>query len=155
MVYDGEKVTKQALSNLKIFSIGELLLERLQINPEFIAVAEESIGHIGDFDYIYKNFEPFDPDIHDGDIVWLGYPGQDQLESVAEFIAQREFKTAFLIFPEIVCARWYSIIDSIEAARWFGAPPNNYELPPMWIDVQRRRAMDPHLTWWIARFDGH
>ncbi|MEO1659332.1 MAG: hypothetical protein AAFR65_16635, partial [Pseudomonadota bacterium] len=71
-------------------------------------------------------------------------------------LAQREFKTIFLIFPEIVCARWHSIIDAIEAARWFGAPPNNCELPPMWIDAPNQRAasiasmMECHLAQTIS-----
>ena len=155
MVYDGERVTKQALDNLKLFSVGELLLEALEINPQFIALAEGTIGHVGDFDHVCKNFEAFDPDAHDGDIVWMGYPGYNQMDCVAEFLAAREYKIAFVVFPEIRCARWYPIIDALEEARWFGLPPNSNDLPPLWVDQRGRKCTDPHLTWWIARFEGY
>ena len=155
MVFDGKAVSKQSLDNLKLFSVGEMMLENLLINPEFVAKAEEAIGHVGEFDYTYSNFEKFDGDAHDGDIVWLGYPGYDQLDEVAEFLAQREYKIAFLVFPDIVCARWHEIINSLSESKWYGVAPNSKDVPPMWIDKMGRNCADPHLTWWLARFEGH
>lgn len=152
-VYDGTRITLCHIDNLKSFSLGEELIRRSKINPMFVARAEaDAFGSLEIFDTVCKDFELFDPDAHDSDVVWIGYPGRDQLEIVAHFIAEREFRIAFLIAPDLRCERWYSIIDSMEDAKWFGAKPK--EELKFWVDSNDRAIIEPGVIWWLIKFRG-
>ncbi|MEL7340582.1 MAG: hypothetical protein AAGM67_08865, partial [Bacteroidota bacterium] len=102
-VFNGKRITLHNIDALKNFSLGENLIKDLKINPEFVAQAEEQAFHerLEDFDHVADNFEPFEPAAHDGDVVWLGFPGRAQMGDVATFLAEQEFRVAYLIAPEL------------------------------------------------------
>ena len=152
-VYNGRRINLCHIDNLKSFSLGEDLIREAVINPTFVAQAEsECFGNLERFDTVCLNFAPFDPVAHDGDTVWIGYPGRAQMITVAEFLLEREFKVAFLIVPELQCERWYAIIDDIDDAKWFGAKPGD-DLK-FWVDRDHRDTIEPAIVWWLIKFVG-
>ena len=151
-VFDGRSISLQHLDNLKSFSIGDDNLRTLRINTDFLLQAERAVGLVNGLGFYADNFQQFYPG-HEGDTVWLGYPGLKQLPAIADWVKEREFKKLFMIFPELPCAEWYGILDAIPTAKWYGAEPDSDT--PMWVDKSGGKAIEPSLVWWLARFDGH
>ena len=75
------------------------------------------------------------------------------MNDVAEWLNERECVRAYVVFPELPCTEWCSVIDAIDTAKWHGATAGHNN--PMWIDREGRTTTKPSVTWWIARFDGH
>ena len=120
------------------------------------------------FDYFHGDHLPVDvelddfqtfPDDLDSKRVWIGYPGMDQMETVANYIVKGDFEEVYLVAPEARCEPWYPILEGLKRDHeWFGVDP--HEDHGFWIpvgdddDEQREKVFTPPITWWIIKFPG-
>ena len=161
LVHHGDgKVTKRHLTKLKIFSLGEdLIRTSLRVNPRVIQDAFDYFdGDYTPVDVELENFQPFPNDL-DAKRVWIGYPGLDQMETVAGHIKTGKFEEAYLIAPEAQCEPWYPILDKLKRKHeWFGVDPD--EGHGFWISIgdddggPHEKVFAPPITWWIIKFTG-
>ena len=151
MVDDGKRRTQHHIDNLKDFSLGEKIIGHLEVNPVIIQNAEQHFGEIKDLDYQAIDFDVFSP-VWDDKIVWIGYPGRDQLDHVITYIAKRKCQVAYVIVPELPFEDWFKTLDAIPDALWFGVRPGDG--PDFWLAEDKRVAMTPPITWFIVKVIG-
>ena len=110
------------------------------------------LGKLDDFDIVVQNFKLFTPESLVNKIVWLGYPGLQQLEKVASWISEKHFNTLYLIFPELPCLDWLQTLNKMIDSDWYGVQRSDNM--PFWVDKKGRKVFEPGVTWWLAKFIG-
>jgi hypothetical protein len=150
-VYDGDRVTKQNIDNLKDFSLAEDLIKNLKINPDLLVRAEAHVGSLSDFDEVCDNFSNLDDVVFDNRVMFLGYPGLDQMEKLASIIEAKQCKVLHAIVPELRCMSWYKRID-VNSSIWHGVSPDDDSEITFWTDCCGRKVTLPSITWYITKF---
>lgn len=152
LVDDGKRETVHFIDNLKSFSLGESVIQHLQLNPVVIERARDFFGGLPEFDYLYADFEDF-MFSHTNEVVWVGYPGTKQLPAVTKYLLKGEHTAAYLIVPDLPFEAWYHDLDNYELAFWSGIEP--HEDISFWVSEDGDAKFSAPITWWLVRVLGN
>jgi len=134
-VCDGRTTTTHFIDNLKTFSIGEeVIKDKLAINPAVIESADEFYGipPLHDFDHICLDFDEFKAIDHVHRVTWIGCPGLEQMQKVADFLLEGAQITSHIIVPDL--------------------PDEPIEF---WIsDEDDKAVLQAPIIWWLAQVPG-
>ena len=153
----GGRTSKRVISKLKIFSIGEGILKLLTVNPEAVRRAHEYFsGSESVPDVVLENFQEFiEPAEDNAGVVWIGFPGLDQMNAVAGYVRRACYEEAFVIVPDIRCEFWYDVLSKHpHQSEWFAIPPDD-DLK-LWVSTPPESDVVhvSSIVWWIVKFHG-
>jgi hypothetical protein len=150
-IFDGKRITKQNIDNLKDFSLAEDLIKTLSINPDLLLRAEKYLGSLSNLDATHDNFTNLDNINFDNRIIFVGHPGLEQMNKFANVVESKKYKILYAIIPDLQCMPWYNRID-VTTSAWHGVSPDDDSDTSFWVDCCNRKVILPSITWYIAKW---
>ncbi|GJL66747.1 MAG: hypothetical protein NPIRA05_17180 [Nitrospirales bacterium] len=150
-VYDGERIRAYNIDHLKEIDLGDKHIDQLSLGGKFITEVEEINGPLPDFDIQAKHGKPPLEQDWSNKIVWIGYPTMKFIEETTTKVLKRNFKTAWIVVPDLHFERWYNQLEQLDETRWAGS---DYGQDNVWFDKHGHKAGNTVVSWWIIKITG-